>query len=138
LRYTAVGINSYQITHEKWFDADYVNPSVQLIEGLQVTPDTFFGKNGTLHLIPIEVLVMYKPNIEVTISTQCYKDIFSRYEDQKVNVLNLFGYKLRVGASGKLEPIAGTNDTVTLNFPGSALPTPQIVGVISQVLYNGH
>jgi hypothetical protein len=138
LRYTAVGINSYPITRGNWFDASFVRPDVPLINGIDVSGDTFFGPAGSLHLIPVNILVIYKPTITLTISVERYKEQFGAYADTKIDWLDIFGFRFQVGANKKLEPIANPNGTVSVTFACPDNPVPQIVGVTSLLRYNGH
>jgi hypothetical protein len=138
LRYTAVGISSYNITRGKWFDGTFVRPGVPLNEGTLVTDDTFFGSKGSLQLIPVNILVMYKPSVALTISAECYKQQFSAYANTKLDWVSMLGFTFDVGENSKLEPITNADGTVTVKFPSPDNAVPQIIGVTSQVLYNGH
>lgn len=138
LKVTAVGLEAYNITRGGWFSPDFVRPDIELVEGSRLKLDDFFGKAGCLHLLPDNILVMYKPTIKLTISNACYKQTLSQYENETFDWIELFGFRLNFGADARFEPIPGSDNTriITISSPENAIP--QVMGVISQVVYNGH
>lgn len=137
LRFTAVGLNSYNITRGSWFSPAFVRPDIELVDGAPLTNDDFFSANGALHLLPNNILVMYRPTISITMSKSCYQQTLGAYADVELSWIELFGFRLNFGASGKLQPIDNGDTTmIVLRSPENA--APQIVGITSSVVHNGH
>jgi len=137
LNFRAVGINSYDVTRGKWYSPDFVRPDIQLVDGAAVTNDYFFSGSGVLHMIPNNILVMYRPEIELTISTDCYKETLSAYSDVNISWIEIFGFRMNFGAAGKLQPIS-KGDKVVIKIYSPENAVPQLVGVTSTVVYNGN
>jgi hypothetical protein len=137
LHYTAVGLQSYNIARGDWYDGSLVRPDIQLIEEGPFSPDYFFGSNGILHLIPVNILVMYKPTIELTISTERYEEHLEEHA-KDIEWIEIFGFRLHAGDNG-IKPLKDdTNGTVKITFNSPDNPRPQIIGVTSLLRYNGH
>jgi hypothetical protein len=137
LNVTAVGLTSYKITRGQWYDPDYVLPTVKISEGATVNNDTFFGIKGTLHLIPEQIIVIYRPSFKLTISTETYKQEFEANADAKIDWVNLFGFKFDFKGLASLQPVKNDNNTTTITFSSPKNSQPQILGIISKIAYNG-
>jgi hypothetical protein len=135
LRVTAIGLESYPITRGTWYSGSYVNTGVPLIDGGDVSSYTFFSDTGSLHLIPTNILVMYKPEITLTISKDTYTEQLGTYADLDIDWMDVFGFRLDVGVNGKLAPVENGDGTMTITFSSPENAAPQIVGITSQVLY---
>ena len=137
LEVNAVGVESYQISRGQWYDADYVTPNVQLTPGTTVTSDTFFGLAGTLHLIPTELFVMYKPTFKLTISTATYQQQFVANANADIDWIDIFGFRFGFDGLASLQPVDNGNSTTTLTFASPDGAIPQIIGVTSKNEWNG-
>ncbi|BAU29797.1 hypothetical protein DFP93_106177 [Aneurinibacillus soli] len=138
LRFTAVGLQAYQISRGTWYNASFVNPNVEIVQGaVGVTNDSFFGVSGSLHLIPESILVMYKPVIQLTVSTEVYKQQFETNADADIDWVDLFGFRFSIDGIASLKPVENGNNTTTITFSSPSNASPQIIGVTSKVEYNG-
>jgi hypothetical protein len=139
LKFTAVGLQSYKITRGQWYNPTFVNSNVEIVEGaVGLTNDSFFGISGTLHLIPETILVMYKPTITLTVSTEVYKQEFVANADAALNWIDLFGFRFNFDGMASLKPVDNANSTTTITFASPDNPNPQIIGVTSKVVFNGN
>lgn len=137
LRVTAVGIQTYAITRGEWYEDSLVSLDAVLQEGAQLNHDSFFGLGGTLHMIPQSLLVWYKPSIELTVSTQCYKQSIENHLSLSLDWVELFGFRFAVGHKSGIDHIDNGDGSMTVRFESPDNVVPQIFGVISKVLYNG-
>lgn len=137
LRVQAVGFQGYPIKRGQWYDETFVDPKTQIVQGAAVTNDSFFGLHGSLHMIPDQVVVMYRPTISLTVSTQCYKEEIESNATASVGgFTNLFGFQFQYNGISGLNPV-GDEVTTTITFPSPDNSVPQILGVISKSAYNG-
>lgn len=138
LSFKAVGLQGYQISRGKWYNSAFVDPNIELVEGVAgLTKDSFFGLNGSLHLIPETILVMYKPNIQLTISEEVYKQEFASKADADLDWIDLFSFRFEFDSIASLKPVKNANNTRTLTFESPLNASPQIIGITSKVAYNG-
>lgn len=136
LRFKAVGMRGYPITRGDWYNDAFVHPSAKLPEGCQLDTESFFGEEGSLHLIPTSILVLYQPQIELTVSTSCYKDTLANQTNLDLEYFDLFGIRFDLQASLKIGEQIGA-DTVTRTFVTPDNAPAQILGVTSAVRYSG-
>lgn len=136
LRFKAVGMRGYPITRGAWYNDTFVRPSVELPRGCQLNTDSFFGADGSLHLIPTSILVLYQPQIELTVSTACYKDELENKTNLGLEYLELFGIRFSLEASLKLGHQIDS-EVVTQTFVTPDNAPAQILGVTSAVRYSG-
>lgn len=137
LEVSAVGLEGYPINRGSWWHGEYVRPDVKLAPGTSVTTDTFFGPNGSLHLIPELVLVMFRPTFKVTVSTDVYQQQFGGNASADIDWINVFGFQFAFDGLASLEPVAGANNTTTVTFKAPEGASPQILGVVSKVVWDG-
>jgi hypothetical protein len=114
LRLSAIGLESYCINRDRQFD------------DFDVSPD--------MHLIPTDILVMYKPQISLTMSVDTYREQLEYYGDAEIGWIEIFGFRLVVGRNGRLAPTQNFGGTIILTFTSPEDAVPQIVGVTSRVL----
>jgi|GEM_PF-5216879 len=139
LKVQAVGIQGYQITRGRWYTPVFVTPDAQIVQGAtSLTNDSFFGLNGCLHMIPESILVMYKPTITLTISSQTYKQQFEANANLDINWIEMIGFRFSFKGLASLQPVDNGDNTVTLTFRSPDNAVPQIVGVTSKVEFNGN
>jgi hypothetical protein len=118
LRLSAIGLESYRINRDHQFDDSYARPD--------------------MHLILTDILVMYKPQISLTMSVDTYREQLGYYGDTEIGWIEIFGFRLEVGRDGRLSPVHNYDGTITLTFASPEDAVPQIAGVTSQVLYNDY
>jgi hypothetical protein len=135
LRFRAKGLNSYDIERGAWFHEDLVVPTTAIVQGSTFTNDGFFGYAGSLHLIPESVLVMYRPTIELTVSTDVYKEEIEGSITASLDWLDLFGMRFDLKAGASITPLV-TDEITTITIAAPATAAPQIVGVLSKVCWN--
>ncbi|OPX45167.1 hypothetical protein CLHUN_10540 [Ruminiclostridium hungatei] len=139
LKVQAVGIQGYQITRGRWYNPAFVTPDAQIVQGAtSLTNDSFFGLNGCLHMIPESILVMYKPTITLTISSQTYKQQFEANANLDINWIEMIGFRFSFNGLASLQPVDNGDNTVTLTFRSPDNAVPQILGVTSKVEFNGN
>lgn len=136
LRVKAVGLRAYPITRGAWYNDLFVHPDAELPQGCQLNTDDFFGESGGLHMIPTSILVMYRPEIELTISRTCYQDVFSDQAFLGVDYLELFGLRFDLQASLKIGQEIG-EETIMQTFVSPDNAPAQILGISSVVRYSG-
>ncbi len=138
LRVCAIGARVFTVSRGNWFDASWLTSSnFSLPEGCRFKVADFFGPQGTLKMIPVSMLVIYKPRVEITISTQTFDETVSNYFSASAS-LSLFGLNFSLGAS--LNNIAIRDDgtqTVKIVLDSYSAPNtvPQLFGVSSQSFY---
>lgn len=138
LRVRAVGLEAYHISRGGWYDQTFVNPKQKIVQGSAgVTNDSFFGLQGSLHMIPETIVVLYKPTLQLTISTDMYKEQFEANADASVNWLDLFSFRFNVDGLASLQPVEG-GETTTVTFASPDNAIPQILGVSSTSAFNGN
>lgn len=138
MRVTAKGLQAYQITRGKWYDGSLVQPTAQIPDGSTYTNDSFFGLSGALHLIPDLIVVWYKPNIELTVSTDVYKQELEAKADVSIQWVEFLGVRYQVKGISSLQPVQNANNTTTVRFNSPDSAVPQILGVKSEVKWNGN
>lgn len=135
LRVCAVGINAYPITRGEWFHEDLLVPTEQIVEGSPFSNDTFFGYAGSLHLVPHEILVMYRPTIELTVSTDIFTEQIEGVIKGGLEWVDLFGFHFDLQAGATLTKVQDeVKTTITIAAPASQVP--QVIGVLSSVHWN--
>jgi hypothetical protein len=137
LRVRAKGMNSYKITRGQWYHEDLLVPTTQLVAGSPLTNDSIFGFQGSLHLAPEEVFVMYQPTISLTMSTQLYKEEIAGNASASIDWVDLLGFRFAVDGLASLQP-EGDEVTTTITFQAPATQAAQVVGVMSKVAWNGN
>jgi len=135
LRICAVGLNSYKINRGRWYDETLVAPDMRLVEGSAFSANDFFGLNGALHLIPEEIFVMFRPKIQLTTSTQVYRQQIAANADVDISYLDLMGMRFDVGGLASLQPV-GNEETTTITLDPPENQKAQIVGIVSKVAWN--
>ena len=74
LNVKAVGTRVFPIFRGAWYDSTWLRASnFEFPEGSRFTMADFFGEKGSLHMVPTQMLVIYKPKVEITISTTMYE-----------------------------------------------------------------
>lgn len=135
LRVTAVGANSYQVNRGQWFHEDLIIPSTEIVQGSPFSNDSFFGYSGSLHLIPEQVFVMYRPSIVLTMSTQVYTEEIDGAVNAGFDWVDIFGFHFDMRAGASLSK-TGDAVTTTLTITAPAGQNPQVMGVQSKVAWN--
>lgn len=134
------GFKSYKITFGEWFHESYVNPkTAQFPEGSTVNSDTFFGQDGSLHAIPSEIWVVYKPKIVLTVSSKLYKQEFEGNSALSFDSFDLFSLQFKFDGLASLKPVSngeGDDATTTITIDSPVSSTPQVFGVTSLLKYN--
>jgi hypothetical protein len=135
LRVSAVGVNTYDIHRGQWFHESLIIPTQQIVDGSAFTNDSFFGYNGALHLIPEQLLVMYRPTIVLTVSTDVYKEEIEGSVNAGLDWVDIFGFHFDMKAGASLTKVQDqVKTTITIQAPADQ--APQIIGVISKVAWN--
>jgi hypothetical protein len=136
LNVKAVGLRAYPISRGVWYNDTFVNPHAEIVEGGQLDTESFFGDAGSLHMIPTSILVIYKPEISLTVSTQCYENYLANNTNLDMKYISLFSMNFDLQASlGINVKQGGSVSTITLVSPKE---TPaQILGISSTVKYSG-
>jgi hypothetical protein len=133
------GLESYQVTLGGWYTDSYVNPKTDVFAaGNTVTSDTFFGLNGSMHLIPSQVWIAFQPSISLTITTELFKEQYSAFSNADVDWIDILGTRFDMKAGASLQPVDNGNSTTTITFNSPVNAAPQVLGVTSTVKYNGN
>ncbi|MEM7799523.1 MAG: hypothetical protein AAF633_10060 [Chloroflexota bacterium] len=131
LNFKAVGAASYPIERGSWYQPTIVNPDIPIEPSSDITPQSLFGINGALHLVPSAFFVIYKPTMTLTVTTTTYEQYIKGQAGASVNWLNIFGIRFDVSqGSGIIEKSGPETTTITMPIPGTN--TPQIIGLQSK------
>lgn len=131
LNLQAIGLESYNIQRGTWYDPSFVNPSVALEPGGSETNASLFGPKGPLHLVPEVFVVMYKPKMTLTVTTETYEQYIEGKAGVSVNWLDIFGLRFDAGEASGIKVVKGaTTTTVNMPIPGGSVP--QVIGVASK------
>ncbi|MFT5970085.1 MAG: hypothetical protein ACI8ZO_000590 [Flavobacteriales bacterium] len=133
----AVGANTFRINRGSWFDASWLSASnVRFPEGSRFTMNDFFGENGSLHLVPTRALVIYKPKVTITISTETYTQTVQKSFDASASI-SLFGANFSLAAGVKNIVKDGPENTkvITLDSYSGVEASPLLFGMSSQSFY---
>lgn len=136
LRITAKGLQGYQITRAPWYKDALVQPDAEIVPGAGVCNDTFFGAEGCLHLIPETIFVMYKPSFELTIPTNTYRQEFEA-NAAGITSMDFLSFHFNLGNLHSLYSMPNADNTTTITLRSQADAVPQILGVASQLKWNG-
>ncbi|SMG07923.1 hypothetical protein SAMN05661096_00092 [Marivirga sericea] len=131
LRVMLKGFKSYNITFGGWYDSTYVSPNTaKFSPASTVNSETFFAANGgALHMIPSQVWVMYQPEIELTISSELYKETVKGDLESNIDWLDILSMRFSADAG---HSIVKEGETVTtISFKSPTLQGPQVYGVTS-------
>lgn len=123
------GINTYDIQRDKWYNGQYVNPGIAIDDSAILNKESYFGPGGSLQLIPVSFLVIYKPSIRLTI----HRDVYEKKIKNFLNVnpfLSFFGWGFNGGASVEKKVIE-KDKTIVIPFDAPSTAAPQIIGVTS-------
>lgn len=132
------GLTSYNIKLGDWFDETFVNPATDKFpEGGDTSADSYFGLNGSLHMIPSQVWIAYRPQIQLTVTTELYKEQYSALADANINWLDLLGFKFKFNGEASLKPVDNGDGSTTVTFDSPAAATPYVLGLTSLVRYDG-
>jgi hypothetical protein len=137
LQVQAIGANNFLIGRGKWYNADWLMASkVEFPQGSRFTMKDFFGEEGTLHMVPVSVFVIYKPKVTLTISTETYTETVKSYYDASASV-SIFGLNFSLAGGEEKFVQDGPNDTKIITFDSFSDPTatPLVFGMSSQAFY---
>jgi len=131
LRVMLKGFKSYDINFGGWYDPSMVNPkTAKFSPAAVVNASTFFAADGgSLHLIPSQIWVMYQPQIELTISTEYYKETIQGALKTNINWLDILS--MRFSASAGHSIVNEGEETTTITFKSPTVQGPQVYGVTS-------
>jgi len=127
------GMKAYQVNRGEWYDDTFVNTNIELVQGSALNAEYFFGKQGSLHLIPLVILVGYSPEFEMTISKEVYEQEFNEKAFIGIDYVNLFGIKFHINGRASLLPKPIDNEVMSITFKSPMDTSPQVIGVTSAV-----
>ncbi|CAM4091330.1 hypothetical protein FLSI110296_13345 [Flavobacterium sinopsychrotolerans] len=131
LRVMCKGLKAYNVTFGNWYSPSFVDPTTaQFSPAAGVTSETFFSAtNGSLHMIPSQIWVMYQPTIELTISTDTFKETVQGTLNSSIDWVDILSFRFDCTAGASMAEVGETTTTITFNSP--VLQGPQIFGVTS-------
>lgn len=127
------GINTYDIQRGAWYKGQYVNPTLDVDGGAILGKNTYFGPGGTLQLIPVSFLVIYKPTIQLTIHRDVYEKKIKSFM-QANSFFSIFGMGF-TGGSQIQQKLVEKNQEIIIPFDSPTIAAPQIIGVTSVKKY---
>lgn len=137
LRLLGSGLNSYRIRRGSWFKPALLNPRARLVAGSPFNSDSFFGEHGSLHQVLDEILVIHRPMVQLTLSTQVYVEEIARHVSASVHSADLLGLRFALDGLASLQPVSdGQTTTITLQAPSTQ--RAQVLGMLSRLVWNGH
>lgn len=123
------GINTYDIQRGDWYKGQYVTPALQVDDSAMLKKETYFGPAGSLQLIPVSFLVIYKPTIRLTIHRDVYEKKMKSFI-QANTLLAIFGMGFSAGAQVEKKLITKDQEII-IPFDAPTIAAPQIIGVTS-------
>lgn len=131
LRVMIKGFKSYPVTFGEWYSPSYVNPeTAKFSPAATVDSNTFFGaRSGSLHMIPSQIWVMFRPKIELTVSTETYKQTIEGALNSSVNWVSILTFRFDTSAGASMAKVG--KDTTTITFDSPIMQSPQIFGTTS-------
>jgi hypothetical protein len=131
LRVMCKGLKSYNVNFGDWYSSTYVDPeTAKFSPAATVNSETFFGaENGSLHMIPSQIWVMYQPSIELTISTETYKQTIEGTLNTSIDWVDILSFRFDCTAGSSMAKVGDVTTTIAFNSP--VLQGPQIFGVTS-------
>jgi hypothetical protein len=127
----------FTITPSQWFDGTAVKifQNGPWIKGgiFDRRLAELWGPNGILGLMPSQVLVVYRPKIEVSMSHQEFSQVQTSFQSSGGLSIGPFGFGASYSRSTNDVHFDASSNTITLE---DSSDTPQIMAVISSVLPN--
>ncbi len=134
LQVKAVGVEGFPITRGKWYNDSFVHHDVKIAEGGNLNMQNFFGPDGSLHLIPTAILVIYHPVIELTISTETFENTIEHSDFFKTGaapgMISLFGLQFDTKTT-IANGIRKAADKTTITILPPENQAAQILGITS-------
>lgn len=130
LKVSFTGLQKFNIEPFTWFQQSFIkNYGNKLYNG---APD-FFGPNGSLSLIPYEIIVGFEPAMTLTLDNQDYSDVKSAFQAQGSASVDIGPFSLgdaSFSTYSDKENMSFNDDacTITINKVPSSLPI--LLGVI--------
>ncbi len=126
----AIGAQSFNVSRKDWFDASWLSASnIKLTQNSFFTLDDFFDDNGTLVLIPISFLAIYKPKVIITLPNEAAEGL-----DLTADTITVFGLDFPNSAiDSKISSHNNKATVITLDSYADANANPMIFGVNSQL-----
>ena len=135
LNFKSKGAEAYNIVRGGWYFPTFVNPSVALEPNIPgVNTQSVFGLHGPMHLVPETLVVLYKPSMTLTTTTETYEQYIGAHADADVNWLDIFGFRFDIGQNSGIKKVSGPK-TTTIEMPIPGDSTPQVFGVNSKVAF---
>lgn len=135
LTVTAAAVKSFQIERTGWFADEFVSKDKPFVDGCSLNHDDFFDKeNGSLHLIPTSVLVIYKPKIVMNISSMVYEKDLKAKMHGGMGLFNLFGLTFNMDAGASMR-VVNENAVTSITFDSPSNVEPQLLGILSAKKY---
>lgn len=131
LRVMVKGFKSYPVSFGAWYSPSYVNPeTAKFSPAATVDSNTFFGaRSGSLHMIPSQIWVMYRPKIELTVSTETYKQTIEGALKSNINWVSILTFRFDTTAGASMAKVG--EHTTTITFDSPIMQGPQIFGTTS-------
>lgn len=133
----AVGAKIFNIQRGDWFRPEFLKgENVTLPASSNFTMSTFFGEKGTLHMVPVQAFVIYKPQVTITVSTQTYTETIKKWYDSSASI-SFFGMHFSLdGGEDKFVTNGSDNTTVIkLSSFSDVQASPLLFGMTSQSFY---
>lgn len=124
--------NTFNINRGSWYKDDFVKPNCSMSEGAMFTKESFFGKNGSLQLVPSSFLIIYKPKITLTVDYKIYETKFKTKVAART-LFSFFGLSMNGSVDASKEMVS--QGEVTTEFGNNEFAKPQIIGVTSMKHY---
>jgi len=135
-RYAPYSFAIVPISRGNWYSGVLVDQFAcgPFKEGAPVDNAALFGEKGRLNLVPVAVLVTYRPTIEVKLATTDYH--YLHEEASGGGSVSVGPFSFGGSHSGSSETITWDepNSTVTVENKQDVAPPPQIIAVISKRL----
>lgn len=127
-----IGLASFSISPGAWFDKSIVS---NYYHKLKDNSSSFFGKNGSMSLLPTEIIVGFQPQIKLTLNNKAYQSAKNYINSQTLITIGSFNMGIsQFSTYGSTSDISyeDSSNIITMGPVKSTLPL--LLGVISTKL----
>ncbi|MEN2774466.1 hypothetical protein [Acetivibrio clariflavus] len=126
------GLQTFKIEPLLWFQQSFIE---NYKDKLFKNAPNFFGKDGSLSLLPYEIIVGFEPRIELTLNNSDYKELKSAFNASASLSIGPFRIgKANVSTYGSKEDVKFYDESNTLTVGPIKSQLPLLLGVICSKL----
>ena len=134
LQVSYTGLQTFPITPGSWFQQSFIT---NYKNSLYPNAPQFFGENGSLSLMPYELIIGFEPKIQLTLDNQDYQDFKSAYQANASASIGIGPFRIGTASFstyGSKEDAAFNDSTSTITIGPIKSTLPLLLGVICSKL----